>query len=228
MAQPIELDVETDAAMLSPSNSAASATTSSHEVLSLRLSEIESAHLCPSARAKMEELFRHWLNVDGTKEMIQTLVDDLRQGKDVHIDALLQAANSGHPPGSDHGHSPSRSPKRPPNYHHFGTHSPNRERKKDHMVSLFGNELGYGLEKKAAAAGDAAMGEQDGDLAMEDVASKANSRLIPRFYSPGEGRRGRLRGLSTDSIARKSVSVLCYVQLVDWHTALTVESLSVA
>lgn len=211
MAQPIELDVETDAAMLSPSNSAASVA-SSHEALSLRLSEIESAHLCPSARAKMEELFRHWLNVDGTKEMIQALVDDLRQGKDVQIDALLQAAAAGHPPGSDHGHSPSRSPKRPPNYQHFGTHSPSRERKKDHMVSLFGNELGYGLEKKVAF-GDA---DQDGDLAMEDVASKANSKLIPRFYSPGEGRRGRLRGLSTDSITRKSVSVLvCVAALME-------------
>lgn len=200
MAQPIELDVETDAAMLSPSNSAVSGT-SSHEALSLRLSEIESAHLCPSARAKMEELFRHWLNVDGTKEMIQALVDDLREGKDVQIDALLQAAAAGHPPGSDHGHSPSRSPKRPPNYQHFGTHSPSRERKKDHMVSLFGHELGYSLDKKVAF-------DQDGDLAMEDVASKANSKQIPRFYSPGEGRRGRLRGLSTDSITRKSVSVV--------------------
>lgn len=263
----MELEVETalevgNTTMISPSHgsaaSAAATTTGGlignglqHE--SLRLSEIESAHLCPSARVKMEELFKQWLNVDGTKDMIHAIVDDIRSGKD--MDAIVaqyanpssasglqpQHGSSNHSTANVDLHSPSRSPKRPPNYHHFGGtsatstgvhHSPNstNSRKKHLVVSLFGDEL-HEAEKReqadvamkedeaATAAAPAVSTAADADQVMEEDNNNSSSnsaadeqtalkqlrKQIPKLYTPGEGRRGRLRGLSTDSMARKSV-----------------------
>ncbi|RLN74573.1 hypothetical protein BBJ28_00015171 [Nothophytophthora sp. Chile5] len=276
------VDVEfSDAAMASPTSSSGTGPES------LRLSEIESAHLCPAGRLKMEELFRQWLNVDGTKEMIQSMVADLRQGKELNLDALLAAnAGAGSPVGvSSGGDSPSRSPKRPPNYQQFGllspgaAGSPSARRRHHHMVSLFGEELHTAVCAAAAAspveaeasqpsedvdmaasevdAGNNTEGESadaiddkqdaepavaipaveeaapDGDENMEEqqeqteapaepeeaatenegdedqtmAADTQKQVQIPRFYTPGEGRRGRLRGLSTDAIARKTIDI---------------------
>ncbi|KAG7377855.1 Serine/threonine-protein phosphatase 2A regulatory subunit B'' subunit alpha [Phytophthora pseudosyringae] len=269
------VEVETsDAAMASPTSSSGTGPES------LRLSEIESAHLCPAGRMKMEELFRQWLNVDGTKEMIQTMVADLRQGKELNLDALLatvSAAGSG-------GDSPSRSPKRPPNYQQFGllspgsAGSPSARRRHQHLVSLFGDELHNVAAAVAAAAaaeteaakadeapsddvdmtaGDseagsdnnegeaaeetpAAENQEEPTVPAEDVPADADENMeedqeleegpkaeelaagepdhpmadeaptqvqIPKFYTPGEGRRGRLRGLSTDAMARKASDI---------------------
>ncbi|KUF76322.1 Serine/threonine-protein phosphatase 2A regulatory subunit B'' subunit alpha [Phytophthora nicotianae] len=201
---------------------------------SLRLSEIESAHLCPAGRMKMEELFRQWLNVDGTKEMIQNMVADLRQGKELNLDALL-ATVSTVGSGAD---SPSRSPKRPPNYQ-FGmlspgsAGSPSARRRHQHLVSLFGDELHNAAAAVAAVAveteapkteeTEAAASSDDVDMTAGDtakaeepaaaepdhpMAEEAPKQVqIPRFYTPGEGRRGRLRGLSTDAMARKASDI---------------------
>ncbi|ETK78074.1 hypothetical protein F441_16090 [Phytophthora nicotianae CJ01A1] len=269
------VEVETsDASMASPTSSSGTGPES------LRLSEIESAHLCPAGRMKMEELFRQWLNVDGTKEMIQNMVADLRQGKELNLDALL-ATVSTVGSGAD---SPSRSPKRPPNYQ-FGmlspgsAGSPSARRRHQHLVSLFGDELHNAAaavaavaveteapkteETEAAAssddvdmtAGDSEpTNDNDGASAQEtpaenqeepttpveadtdenmegeqepqtvEEAAKAEEPAaaepdhpmaeeapkqvqIPRFYTPGEGRRGRLRGLSTDAMARKASDI---------------------
>ncbi|POM79604.1 EF-Hand 1, calcium-binding site domain containing hypothetical protein [Phytophthora palmivora] len=242
-----------DAAMASPTSSSGTGPES------LRLSEIESAHLCPAGRMKMEELFRQWLNVDGTKEMIQNMVADLRQGKELNLDALL-ATVSTVGSGAD---SPSRSPKRPPNYQQFGllspgsAGSPSARRRHQHLVSLFGDELHNAAAAVTAAAaeteatkaddvemtgdneaasddnGESAAGNleepaataevvaPDADENMEEEATKAEDPAvdhpmaeetpkqvqIPRFYTPGEGRRGRLRGLSTDAMARKASDI---------------------
>ncbi|KAF1326749.1 Serine threonine-protein phosphatase 2a regulatory subunit b subunit, partial [Globisporangium splendens] len=273
----MELEVETSAAppklnlhmdgddttMISPSAASHNANSSSngfggssnpHEN-ALRLSEIESAHLCPSARMKMEELFKQWLNVDGTKDMIHAIVADIRSGKDMDAIVALYASNANpfvvqgpHSGNSSSGplsgngvdlNSPSRSPKRPPNYHHFGisaTNSPNsnNSRKKlNHVVSLFGDELhGEVLEKRengdvvmkandnveetpAVDGGDQSMTDGDTNSTTDDNSSSTAAdadhaalgqlrKQIPKLYTPGEGRRGRLRGLSTDSIARKT------------------------
>ncbi|GLE00694.1 hypothetical protein PINS_up009481 [Pythium insidiosum] len=206
-----------DTAMPSPSNSAASSVPEG-----LRLSEIESAHLCPSGRMKMEELFRHWLNVDGTKEMIHALVDDIRNGKELHIDtmAALHSA-TGFGSASDL-NSPSRSPKRPPNYHHFGSSSPSASasnsplmhgRKKNNVVSLFGDDLQSLSELEKREPVDVVMNESDQptDRSTSSVnvegATLSPKSQIPRFYIPGDGRRGRLRGLSNDAIARKTSDI---------------------
>lgn len=246
----MELEVATssalDTAMVSPSNSSNNTTTTTssshhhhhqhtHSAESLRLSEIESAHLCPSARVKMEELFKQWLNVDGTKDMIHAIVDDIRSGKDMDAIVAQYASASTHLQQPQSGHSssssgidtasssPSRSPKRPPNYHHFSangvTSSPN-SRKKHLVVSLFGDEL-HGEQPmsldRAKESSDVVMKDTDaaaaaaGDQSMESAPADEHAALrqlrkqIPKLYTPGEGRRGRLRGLSTDSIARKSV-----------------------
>ncbi|DAZ98907.1 TPA: hypothetical protein N0F65_001346 [Lagenidium giganteum] len=206
------LEVETevvDAAMASPSNSSCSGGPEQ-----LRLSEIESAHLCPTGRMKMEELFRQWLNVEGTKEMIHALIEDVRSGKEIQLEALLAATSSfgAHHPaatGAAAGmdlNSPSRSPKRPPNYQHFGpSNSPNFHRKK-HVVSLFGEVLHDAEAEKLAnqeREADVVMNDTDGDASMDATASSTRKQ-IPRFYTPGEARRGRLRGMSTDSLARKT------------------------
>uniref|UniRef100_A0AAV1UA55 EF-hand domain-containing protein n=1 Tax=Peronospora matthiolae TaxID=2874970 RepID=A0AAV1UA55_9STRA len=272
-----------DAAMASPTSSSGTG------VESLRLSEIESAHLCPAGRMKMEELFRQWLNVDGTKEMIQNMVADLRQGKELNLETLLATVTSTGSGGLD---SPLCSPKRPPNYQQLGllnpgaSGSPSARRRHQHLVSLFGDELhnvaavmaataaetdaGTKDDKNTAAAvtlplqsddvdmtadeEDLSSGNGDGesveetpvenqedsdeatavaplvdvDEKMEDeqeppamdtaanneelavsepdhpVAEEVLKQVqIPRFYTPGEGRRGRLRGLSTDAMARK-------------------------
>ncbi|KAG7395955.1 Serine/threonine-protein phosphatase 2A regulatory subunit B'' subunit alpha [Phytophthora boehmeriae] len=267
-----------DASMASPTSSSGTGPES------LRLSEIESAHLCPAGRMKMEELFRQWLNVDGTKEMIQGMVADLRQGKELNLDALLAATASANGSGAD---SPSRSPKRPPNYQQFGllspgsAGSPSARRRHQHLVSLFGDELtnAAAAVTAAATAGSEASTEEapatvepaapppsddvdmaaeeseqgagadddadeavedtgkldeeptetatdasaaDGDESMEEaqeqeqhveepaesepdhpMAGETKEVVIPTFYTPGEGRRGRLRGLSTDAMARK-------------------------
>ncbi|KAH7479962.1 hypothetical protein PRIC1_008487 [Phytophthora ramorum] len=247
-----------DAAMASPTSSGPE---------SLRLSEIESAHLCPAGRMKMEELFRQWLNVDGTQELIQNMVADLRQGKELNLDALL-ASVSATGSGSD---SPSRSPKRPPNYQQLGllspgsAGSPSARRRHQHLVSLFGDELHNAAAAVAAAAaeteaavvppppsddvdmsetdnneGDEISAENqeefvveadpappvDADENMEEeqtveetpkVEEPAADQLmaedapkqveIPKFYTPGETRRGRLRGLSTDAMGRKAVDI---------------------
>ncbi|ETL84745.1 hypothetical protein L917_15516 [Phytophthora nicotianae] len=269
------VEVETsDASMASPTSSSGTGPES------LRLSEIESAHLCPAGRMKMEELFRQWLNVDGTKEMIQNMVADLRQGKELNLDALLTTVSTVGS-GAD---SPSRSPKRPPNYQ-FGmlspgsAGSPSARRRHQHLVSLFGDELHNAAaavaavaveteapkteETEAAAssddvdmtAGDSEpTNDNDGASAQEtpaenqeepttpveadtdenmegeqepqtvEEAAKAEEPAaaepdhpmaeeapkqvqIPRFYTPGEGRRGRLRGLSTDAMARKASDI---------------------
>ncbi|KAG3115135.1 Serine/threonine protein phosphatase 2A regulatory subunit [Phytophthora idaei] len=273
------VEVETsDAAMASPTSSSGTGPES------LRLSEIENAHLCPAGRMKMEELFRQWLNVDGTREMIQNMVADLRQGKELNLDALL-ATVSATGSGAD---SPSRSPKRPPNYQlgllsPGSVGSPSARRRHQHLVSLFGDELhnaaaavaAAGVETEAAktdetetaatspaddvdmTAGDseAACGndgesaqETPGDENQEEPAEQATPAdtdenmegeqepqtveetpkaeepaaaetdhpmaeeapkqvQIPKFYTPGEGRRGRLRGLSTDAMARKASDI---------------------
>ncbi|EEY68876.1 uncharacterized protein PITG_18973 [Phytophthora infestans T30-4] len=245
------VEVETsDAAMASPTSSSGTGPES------LRLSEIESAHLCPAGRMKMEELFRQWLNVDGTKEMIQNMVADLRQGKELNLDALL-ATVSAAGSGAD---SPSRSPKRPPNYH-FGmlspgaVGSPSARRRHQHLVSLFGDELHSAAAAVAAAASDneaasdndgaqetpADMDQKESAVSVEQADTDENMEgeqeqqaveealkteesaaaesdqvmteeiskqaQIPRFYSPGEGRRGRLRCLSTDAMARKASDI---------------------
>ncbi|ETI37890.1 hypothetical protein L914_15657 [Phytophthora nicotianae] len=269
------VEVETsDASMASPTSSSGTGPES------LRLSEIESAHLCPAGRMKMEELFRQWLNVDGTKEMIQNMVADLRQGKELNLDALL-ATVSTVGSGAD---SPSRSPKRPPNYQ-FGmlspgsAGSPSARRRHQHLVSLFGDELHNAAAAVAAVAVDteapkteeteAAASSDDVDMTAGDseptndndgasaqetpaenqeepttpveadtdenmegeqepqtveeaakaeepaaaepdhpMAEEAPKQVqIPRFYTPGEGRRGRLRGLSTDAMARKASDI---------------------
>ncbi|CAH0481175.1 unnamed protein product [Peronospora belbahrii] len=276
------VEIETsDAAMASPTSSSGTGPES------LRLSEIESAHLCPAGRMKMEELFRQWLNVDSTKEMIQTMVADLRQGKELNLDTLLATTNT-MASGAD---SPSRSPKPPPNYHQFGllspgsVGSPSARRRQQHLVSLFGDELHNAVAAVAAAtvdmeavnksetvaavdsiptsddvdmtsgeietasdnnevesvgeivaenheesvetttpappadadenmeeeqqATEEASNEEPGadefDHPMDDGAAKQVQ--IPKFYAPGEGRRGRLRGLSTDAMARKASDI---------------------
>ncbi|KAL3657906.1 hypothetical protein V7S43_017105 [Phytophthora oleae] len=260
-----------DAAMASPTSSSGTGPES------LRLSEIESAHLCPAGRMKMEELFRQWLNVDGTKEMIQNMVTDLRQGKELNLDALLATVSV---VGSG-GESPSRSPKRPPNYQQFGllspgsAGSPSARRRHQHLVSLFGDELHNAAAAVAAAeaeaakaaeeteaaptddvdmtAGDSEAASDDNEASAEvdnqeepatpaeetpappsdadenmeeeqEEAPKAEESAavesdhsmaeetpkqveIPRFYTPGESRRGRLRGLSTDAMARKASDI---------------------
>ncbi|KAG2759846.1 Serine/threonine protein phosphatase 2A regulatory subunit [Phytophthora cactorum] len=273
------VEVETsDAAMASPTSSSGTGPES------LRLSEIENAHLCPAGRMKMEELFRQWLNVDGTREMIQNMVADLRQGKELNLDALL-ATVSATGSGAD---SPSRSPKRPPNYQlgllsTGSVGSPSARRRHQHLVSLFGDELHNAAAAVAAAAveteaanpdeaeaaatspaddvdmtaGDSeAACDNDGESAQETpgdenqeepaeqatpadtdenmegeqepqtveetpkaeepaaaetdhpMAEEAPKQVqIPRFYTPGEGRRGRLRGLSTDAMARKASDI---------------------
>ncbi|KAG3030473.1 hypothetical protein JG687_00002249 [Phytophthora cactorum] len=273
------VEVETsDAAMASPTSSSGTGPES------LRLSEIENAHLCPAGRMKMEELFRQWLNVDGTREMIQNMVADLRQGKELNLDALL-ATVSATGSGAD---SPSRSPKRPPNYQlgllsPGSVGSPSARRRHQHLVSLFGDELHNAAAAVAAAAveteaanpdeaeaaatspaddvdmtaGDSeAACDNDGESAQETpgdenqeepaeqatpadtdenmegeqepqtveetpkaeepaaaetdhpMAEEAPKQVqIPRFYTPGEGRRGRLRGLSTDAMARKASDI---------------------
>ncbi|KAF1795852.1 EF-hand domain pair [Phytophthora cactorum] len=273
------VEVETsDAAMASPTSSSGTGPES------LRLSEIENAHLCPAGRMKMEELFRQWLNVDGTREMIQNMVVDLRQGKELNLDALL-ATVSATGSGAD---SPSRSPKRPPNYQlgllsPGSVGSPSARRRHQHLVSLFGDELHNAAAAVAAAAveteaakpdeaeaaatspaddvdmtaGDSeAACDNDGESAQETpgdenqeepaeqatpadtdenmegeqepqtveetpkaeepaaaetdhpMAEEAPKQVqIPRFYTPGEGRRGRLRGLSTDAMARKASDI---------------------
>ncbi|KAF4324382.1 hypothetical protein BBI17_003246 [Phytophthora kernoviae] len=265
-----------DASMVSPTSSSGTGPES------LRLSEIESAHLCPAGRMKMEELFRQWLNVDGTKEMIQSMVADLRQGKELNLDALLAATAA---PSGSGGDSPSRSPKRPPNYHQFGLlspgsmGSPSARRRHQHLVSLFGDELTNAAAAMTAAAAAATAGSEasteeapaadvvapppsddvdmtageseqsvaidnseesveetgaqeeestqtvtaaDADEIMEEaqeqdqhveelaegesdhpMAGEPKQVEIPMFYTPGEGRRGRLRGLSTDAMTRK-------------------------
>ncbi|GMF66686.1 unnamed protein product [Phytophthora fragariaefolia] len=268
----VEVEVS-DAAMASP--------TSSSGPESLRLSEIESAHLCPAGRMKMEELFRQWLNVDGTQELIRSMVADLRQGKELNLDALLASAGA---PGSG-ADSPSRSPKRPPNYQQLAlpspgsAGSPSARRRHQHLVSLFGDELHNVASAVAAAAADAAKADEahdappsddvdmsaaessdnndaesadqapaenqeepaaataeeaaaappaDADENMEEqavdeapkaeepaaaepdhpMAEEASKQVqIPRFYTPGDGRRGRLRGLSTDGMARKVADI---------------------
>ncbi|KAG6973779.1 hypothetical protein JG688_00003384 [Phytophthora aleatoria] len=273
------VEVETsDAAMASPTSSSGTGPES------LRLSEIENAHLCPAGRMKMEELFRQWLNVDGTREMIQNMVADLRQGKALNLDALL-ATVSATGSGAD---SPSRSPKRPPNYQlgllsPGSVGSPSARRRHQHLVSLFGDELHNAAAAVAAAAveteaakpdeaeaaatspaddvdmtagdseaacdndGESAQ-ETPGDVNQEEPAEQATPAdtdenmegeqepqtveetpkaeepaaaetdhpmaeeapkqvQIPRFYTPGEGRRGRLRGLSTDAMARKASDI---------------------
>lgn len=274
--------VETsDAAMASPTNSSGAGFDS------LRLSEIESAHLCPAGRMKMEELFRQWLNVDCTKEMIQNMVADLRQGKELNLDTLLATGNA-MSTGAD---SPSRSPKRPPNYQlgllsPGSVGSPSSRRRQQHLVSLFGDELHNaapaantsvaeaegtqvdeavvagtatpsddvdmtgddgedvgGHERKSfdeslrvenqenasAVAVDASIADSDemmeGEQQQQEV--KENVQVeegvcesdhptakktlkyaqIPRFYTPGEPRRGRLRGLSTDAMVRKAIDI---------------------
>ncbi|TDH67743.1 hypothetical protein CCR75_008200 [Bremia lactucae] len=241
----------------------------------LRLSEIESAHLCPAGRMKMEELFRQWLNLDGTKEMIQNMVVDLRQGKELNLDTLLATVNV----VSSGADSPSRSPKRPPNYQlgllsPGSAGSPSSRKRHQHLVSLFGDELHSALVSGAAAESaqtdeavalvspyddvDMSTGETeatenaqkafqvknqeetiaadqlvhaDADEIMEEEeeheqekqpplksqkAEETTDNLaretlkhaqIPQFYSPGENRRGRLRGLSTDAMMRKAVDI---------------------
>lgn len=228
MARQLSLEVETtdlnaaaDTVMSPLSNSSSTGTSEG----AFRMSEIESAHLCPSGRMKMEELFRTWLNVDGTKEMIHGLVEDIRSGKDISVEALIASGHLGsHHVSAD---PPSRSPKRPPNYHHFGGGSPSSSannsplmhgRKKQHIVSLFGEELHTLAElerRDAAAAAAVATADvvmSDGDQVMEPAAGQPTEEAssdetkatqIPRFYTPGESRRGgRLRGLTTDAIAR--------------------------
>ncbi|CAI5724916.1 unnamed protein product [Peronospora effusa] len=271
-----------DAAMTSPTSSSGTGPES------LRLSEIESAHLCPAGRMKMEELFRQWLNLDGTKEMIQTMVADLRQGKELNLETLLATVNTV-ASGAD---SPSRSPKPPPNYQQYGllspgsVGSPSARRRHQHLVSLFGDELHTAVAAAAAVATEMeggtkseavaavvpftasddvdmttrdnetvsdnnegektsetfsenqqelaeAVSSADTDENMEEEEQKQrvveealtneetaadeldypmdNGALkqdqIPRFYAPGEGRRGRLRGLSTDAMARKASDI---------------------
>lgn len=215
----------------------------------LRLSEIESAHLSPSARAKMEELFRQWLTADATRDLIHAVVADLRAGK--ALDAVVaqyaalapsSSSCSPHvqavpppPPTSSDGSSPARSPKRPPNYQQpFSSGGSPNGRKKHFVVSLFGDEL-HGeqpvqpLEKRDTGC-DVVMKEDEGEShaqAMETDTSRTDDvslatttgaagddpatvlgqlrKQIPKLYTPGEGRRGRLRGLSTDTITRKLV-----------------------
>ncbi|KAL7679205.1 putative EF-hand domain-containing protein [Plasmopara halstedii] len=268
--------VETsDAAMTSPTSSSGTGPDS------LRLSEIESAHLCPAGRMKMEELFRQWLNVDCTKEMIQNMVADLRQGKELNLDTLLATANAV-TSGAD---SPSRSPKRPPNYQlgflsPGSVGSPSSRKRHQHLVSLFGDELhnatptavmapadvevnkveklissedvdmisgdceaASGNERKSAEetvlvqdhdktsvpAVDATLtntdetmeGEQEQQVVKDSLANAAaigqsdhpmteepiKYAQLPRFYTPGENRRGRLRGLSRDAIMHKAIDI---------------------
>lgn len=205
-----EPNINTDTTMTSPSHI--------HSDTTLRLSEIENAHLCPSARMKIEELFRQWLNVEGTKELIYGLVTDIRAGKEIHIESYAISHNV------DHLHSPQRSPKRPPNYHTFGgspsssaSNSPLMHgRKKPQLVSLFGDELHALSEsekiqqsQQVRESTDIVMNESDADSAMEtsenNIKADKPKNLIPRFYIPGETRRGRLRGLSTDTVAKKTV-----------------------
>ena len=200
-----------DTAMASPSSSCGNGSNDS-----FRLSEIENAHLCPGGRLKMEELFRQWLNVEGTKEMIQTLVEDVRQGKDLSAEVFGASAAASSP---SHGlDSPLRSPKRPPNYMPLGgsaspTSSPLLHgRKKPQLVNLFGEELTLSGEDKAATTGDVVMKEAESSDAGE---AKPPKCAIPRFYVPGEGRRGRLRGMSISTVERKKVGhfVLFVVRL---------------
>ncbi len=47
--------------------------------------DLSAAQTCPSGRMKMEELFRQWLSLDTTKEMIITLVDDVKHGRDIVV-----------------------------------------------------------------------------------------------------------------------------------------------
>lgn len=223
-----------DAAMLSPTGSSVGAPES------LRLSEIESAHLCATGRMKMEELFRQWLNVEGTREMIQGMVDDLRHGRELNFDALLANTAAAAPSSGggvlSGGESPSRSPKRPPNYSQFamlggivGDQSPNGRRK--HLVSLFGDELHVapepaapekvaaddvemnenqaGADEPAAAAGGEE-GEDDAAMETDKVGELAGEKgAIPKFFTPGEARRGRTRAMSVDTMTRKVVRAGC-------------------
>ncbi|TMW64429.1 hypothetical protein Poli38472_013051 [Pythium oligandrum] len=226
MAQPAGLAVDTeaaDAAMPSPSSSIG-------RTDPLRLSEIESAHLCPSGRMKMEELFRQWLNVEGTKEMISGLVEDVRNGKEVNLEAMMVSGSFGPHSGSGADmNSPARSPKRPPNYHHFGANnspSPSSSasnsplmlaRKKNPIMSLFGQDLQLLTELEKQETPDVVMNETEeaapapsennNEEEKMDAPPPTTSPQIPRFYIPGESRRGRLRTFSTDTIARKASDI---------------------
>ncbi|KUF88028.1 hypothetical protein AM588_10003170 [Phytophthora nicotianae] len=188
------VEVETsDASMASPTSSSGTGPES------LRLSEIESAHLCPAGRMKMEELFRQWLNVDGTKEMIQNMVADLRQGKELNLDALL-ATVSTVGSGAD---SPSRSPKRPPNYQ-FGmlspgsAGSPSARRRHQHLVSLFGDELHNAAAAVAAVAVETEAPkteETEAAASSDDVDMTAGDTLtvvVRIFYSVDRDSSGRI------------------------------------
>ncbi|CAI5746649.1 unnamed protein product [Peronospora destructor] len=242
-----------DAAMTSPTSSSGTGPES------LRLSEIESAHLCPAGRMKMEELFRQWLNLDGTKEMIQTMVADLRQGKELNLETLLATVTTV-ASGAD---SPSRSPKPPPNYQQYGLLSPgsigspttemevatksevvaalmtstasvdvdmttrDNETDRDNnegesTTKTFAENQQELIEAVLSAVTDENMEEEQEQRVVEEALTNEETAAeldhpmdngalkqvqIPRFYAPGEGRRGRLRGLSTDTMTRKASDI---------------------
>ncbi|KAF0688934.1 Aste57867_19538 [Aphanomyces stellatus] len=147
------------------------------------LGDLNVVHACPSGRMKMEELFRQWLSLDATKEMICTLVEDVKSGRDIvvpgtptNVSLLGSMSNS----LSD----PCRSPKRPPNHTPMhGTHI----RKKSH-----GNSDEMQVEML-----------QPLQLSLPENAESDVSHMIPKFYFPKEGGRGRGRAYSRDQLNRK-------------------------
>ncbi|RHY35868.1 hypothetical protein DYB38_001053 [Aphanomyces astaci] len=151
------------------------------------LGDLNAAHACPSGRMKMEELFRQWLSLDTTKDMICTLVDDVKNGREVVVPtpggvSILGSVSPSNSSLAD----PCRSPKRPPN--HTPTHV-QHIRKKSHGNS---DEMHVELLQPLHLS----------VTSPEDLSDDTSSR-IPKFYFPKEGGRGRGRAYSRDQLNRK-------------------------
>ncbi|RHY28035.1 hypothetical protein DYB32_006910, partial [Aphanomyces invadans] len=153
------------------------------------LGDLNAAHACPSGRMKMEELFRQWLSLDATKDMICTLVDDVKNGREIVVPGTptgggVSILGSMSPSSSSHA-DPCRSPKRPPN------HTPNHAqhiRKKSHGNS---DEIHVELLQPLQLS------------VTPEASTEDASARIPKFYFPKEGGRGRGRAYSRDQLNRK-------------------------
>ncbi|EQC28363.1 hypothetical protein SDRG_13910 [Saprolegnia diclina VS20] len=150
------------------------------------LGDLHAVQSCPSGRMKMEELFRQWLSLEATKDMICGLVDDVKSGREVVVPAAHTNVSiiGGLAQVTSNPADPCRSPKRPPN------HSP-----------------AMGPSRRKGSAGsveDINMGMPEPlQLSLPEDAESDMSAMIPRFYFPKEGGRGRGRAYSRDRLDRK-------------------------
>ncbi|CAK4082012.1 unnamed protein product [Aphanomyces euteiches] len=130
----------------------------------------------------MEELFRQWLSLDSTKEMICALVDDVKNGREIATPGTPTGVSILGSMANNHA-DPCRSPKRPPN--HTPTHI-QHIRKKSHGSS---DEMQVEMLQPLQLS----LPENSEDM----------SAMIPKFYFPKEGGRGRGRAYSRDQLNRK-------------------------